>query len=60
MVKTNYSGSADLFTKRLVDSLCTPFSDLKKRCPYAAHMVVASVDHPYMMYGFFFLFFFYK
>ena len=38
MVKTNYSGSADLFTKRLVVSLCTPFPDLK-RWPYAAHMV---------------------
>ena len=30
MVKTNYSDSADLFSKRLVVSLCTPFPDLKK------------------------------
>ena len=39
MVKTNYLGSADLFTKRLVISLCTPFSRPKKRWPYDAHMV---------------------
>ena len=30
MVETDYSGSADLFTKRLVVSLCTLFPDLKK------------------------------
>ena len=39
MVKTNYSGSADLFTKRLVVSLCTPFPDLKKMALAASHMV---------------------
>ena len=33
MVKTNYSGSADLFTKTLVVSLRTPFPE-----PHSAHM----------------------
>ena len=74
MVKTNYSGSADLFTKRLVVSLCTPFPDLKKMALCCSHglvtfdlkircevrrlwrrVAVASVDHPYIIYGCVFL-----
>ena len=70
MVKTNYSGSTDLFTKRLMVSLCAPFPDLKTIAPFCSHglvtfelkvrcqvrrlwrrVAVASVDHPYRMYG---------
>ena len=40
MVKTNYSGSADLFTKKLVISLCTPFPDLKKVALCCSHDLV--------------------
>ena len=67
MVKTNYSDSADLFTKRLVVSSCTPFPDLKKMALCCSHglvtfdlkircVAVASVDHPHMMYGCVFLY----
>ena len=38
MVKTHHSDGADLFTKRLVVSLCTPFPDLKIWL-YAARVV---------------------
>ena len=37
IVKTNYSGSADLFTKRLAVTLCTPFPDLKKMALCCSH-----------------------
>ena len=40
MVKTNYSGSADLFTKRLVVSLCTLFPDLKMMALCCLHDLV--------------------
>ena len=40
MVKTNYSGSADLFMKRVVVSLCTPFSDLEKMALCCSHGLV--------------------
>ena len=40
MVKSNYSDSVDLSTKRLVVSLCTQLCFLTfKRWPYAVHMV---------------------
>ena len=37
MVKTNYSGIAGLFTKRLVVTLCTPFPDLRKIALCCSH-----------------------
>ena len=40
MVKSDYSGSTDLFTKRLVVSLCTLFSDLKKMALCCSHGLV--------------------
>ena len=40
MVKSNYSGCGDLFTKRLVVSLCTHLCfPTFKRWLYAVHMV---------------------
>ena len=40
MVKSNYSGSVDLFTKRLLVSLCIQLCfPTFKRWPYAVHMV---------------------
>ena len=75
MVKTNYSGSADLFYEKtggfFMHSVSRPskdglmlltwFSDfdLKIRCEVGRlwrRVAVASVDHPYMMYGCVFLY----
>ena len=39
-LKTNYSGSTDLFTKRLVVFFCTPFPDLKQIAPFRSHGLV--------------------
>ena len=40
MVKSNYSDSVDLFTKRLLVSLCTQLCfPTFQRSPYAVHMV---------------------
>ena len=60
MIKSNYPGSVDLFTKRLVVSMYGLVTfDLKIGCEVRRlwrRVAVGSVDHPYIMYGCVFLY----